>query len=482
MQFSYIALSPEYQRLTGVITAENEEEARKKLHAMGLSVISISEHKGDEAPKETETKQKTQVPTQVGVKNFYFKVVNSKGQTVDGTIESTDRKTAYKRLVGEYNFNVLVLCDASLPIEEREEKGKEGLEELAKEVNKELGITTESKKTKKQQENEQLGENNDNTRQREELMQEVDEVAKLADDILEKYENQLAGDEIKEIKDKKDALMRMRLSNNLPYIRNLTEELFLAVEEILSKYAQAEDAQEQIVDLQEDLLKKSEKLTEEQQGEEKYKSAIAFKGTLDSIRRIADRMVDIIKSDEVKKDEMEVVLGGKPKRILIIQFLKKFFFHLKGYITSKSLIRKKVHKQKIIDIWEELKVDWKEREAQKELAEIEKKDKELLKRAEGKSLSFCDEAKLFVGWLLSFYIIYFFIAYYITLKWGPSSPLFDFVSKSMETSFLPIIIGVLFIVFFGLSIKTNFARYSFLKSLLIFISTIFVLVLFLFNF
>lgn len=473
MQFSYIALSPEYQRLTGVINAENEEEARKKLHAMGLSVISITK---EEANQQAE--QQLPKPTQAGTRNFYFKVVNSKGQNLDGTIESTDRKTAFRRLVGEYNFKVLLLADANLSPEEREKQGTEGLQQIAKEVEGEFAAVEDDKNKKTKSEQAANEDAYTESEQKKRLLEEVDEVSKMAEQILEKYNKQLSGEEVHEIKQKHDELMRMRLSNNLKYIQNLTEDLFLTIEQTLRSHANDNNTVKEMHAIKKQYKQKSETTAED---DSKYKSAIAFKGAMDDIRRVANLMANILNKEQEKK-EKEVVLGGETQSVKVFQFLKILIHSLQGYLFSKSVMRKQAYIQSISEAWQSLKLQWQERSEQKELEEVSEKDQELIRIAEGKDITLYDELYLFIGWLLAFYITYFFFAFYVKFKWNIAGLIFDFVSQSVQVPFLIILTGILFIVFLGLSLKVHFAKRDILKSSLIFVCTLLLITVFVFNF
>ncbi|MCT4591841.1 MAG: hypothetical protein N4A36_00420 [Candidatus Gracilibacteria bacterium] len=483
MQFSYIALSPEYQRLTGVITAEDQAKARAKLHEMGLTVISITEHKGGNIEEEHGIKAPT---TNTESTTFYFKVINPKGQTVDGTIDSNNRITAFRRLVGEYNFKILLLCEASVPPSERETEGTNGLKELAQEVEEEYGIkyqepsmdTGESEESKKKDEYFE--------KQKKEVLKEVEEVVKQAEKILAEYSEKLSGEENQNIRNKLNDLMRIRLSNNLPHIRNLTEELFVLIEGILNSHSDIDESIERSDkgDL-DNLLVTSE--------EDEFKNkASAFKGAIVNIRSISKKMKRMTKGTTTRriksKKEMEkVVLGAnikKTKKSILFPFVKEAIAQAKGLIGSKSSIRRKAHKEKLLELIDNFRADWKSRIAQQELENISKQDQEIIKEIENKDKPqtlFFYEIRLFIGWLLSFYILYFFFAFYIKFKWGETSPLFGFINNSLETPFLYAFSGILFFSFMALSIKIRFAQKNTTKSIIIFVTSFLFLILYLFN-
>ena len=137
MDFSYIAINSKYQKVTGDITAETNEKAKEQLHKMGLSVLKMSESAGGATDA---------VTSSGNIHTFWFLIRDQNGQESSGTIDAADRKTAFRRLMSEYKFEVLALCEDSVPEENRLEEGKKGLTELAAEIKAEFGITEQLQK------------------------------------------------------------------------------------------------------------------------------------------------------------------------------------------------------------------------------------------------------------------------------------------------------------------------------------------------
>ncbi len=54
-RYSYIALNQQHQKLTGVLSADNEQNAREKLHAMAFSVVSLKEESGADYQQSAES-------------------------------------------------------------------------------------------------------------------------------------------------------------------------------------------------------------------------------------------------------------------------------------------------------------------------------------------------------------------------------------------------------------------------------------------
>jgi hypothetical protein len=102
MKFSYVALNQEHKKLTGVISAEDQSEARDKLHAMQLSIITIHEATKEEIDSEKE-----------GVMTFEFHVVDSKGNETRGRSMPKAEKSFLPfgfRIWFSYPFSLRHIC------------------------------------------------------------------------------------------------------------------------------------------------------------------------------------------------------------------------------------------------------------------------------------------------------------------------------------------------------------------------------------
>ena len=235
MKFSYVALNNEYNKVTGLITAQDLDTAKQELHKMGLSVLNIEE---DLSPDFE--------PLDDSIRNFWFLARDEKGKDVSGTIEATDRKNALRRLMSEYNFEVLSLCLNSTSEDERQEAGKKGLRKLEKEVCEEFEITPihytigdaqgeETEEESEAQENAAVA-NKNFLEQRKQILEEVDSVTNKAEEILEKYKDQISTEEFRSIQNNLDTLLRIKMSNNITYIQNLSEELYKSIHTVIAKY------------------------------------------------------------------------------------------------------------------------------------------------------------------------------------------------------------------------------------------------------
>ena len=98
-QFQYTAVNSDAKKLNGVIGAESENDARKQLNTLGISVLSI---------KTIKDKAKVSVHSEktVNLKKYEFEAYDKTGRKIVGTIPASSRYKAFKRLMEEYEFEV----------------------------------------------------------------------------------------------------------------------------------------------------------------------------------------------------------------------------------------------------------------------------------------------------------------------------------------------------------------------------------------
>ena len=231
MLYSYIALNTENQKLKGVIAADNEVLAKKKLHQVGLSVLSLRETSKDEEASINEEKNTKKLP------GFTFFVIDPQGKQLSGSIEATDRKNALKRLAEEYGFEILSLCENAVPEDLRYKKGMEELKTLEEELEDEFGITFKhSKEGKAEQEKSNEMYDESFQEERKEILKEIDLVSKKTQEILKQHQSKIPAEEYDEIANLLSQLSRLRFSNNFQLIRKLIEDLFSKIDETMKKY------------------------------------------------------------------------------------------------------------------------------------------------------------------------------------------------------------------------------------------------------
>ncbi len=487
MKFSYIALNQEHQKLTGVLSAESLDEAREKLHTLQLSIVSLQQE--DDAVEETGDLPEA---TEEGIITFAFYVMDPKQNEVRGTIDAPDRVTAFKRLMSEYKFRVISLADTSIPEEIREEEGKKGLEEIAAEVEDEFGISEADLLESGVEIETHVSESTEEARK--EIVANVEEIVARAEEILEKFDEELTGDEVRAIKNKIDTLMRIRLSNNLKYIQDLADELLVMIDATLQQH------------LDTVVTKQGAAFTDD------GKDITSEEGHLAYFRDITQRMSSLMegynkskkKLRRRKKRKQGKVKEKKPitnpaiiRTILILKQFQKIFGTIRRMIFSKSTVVRKQYfqqlKEHIVEFVHIFKIPDYElipggADAARVAEDMERRKLEesgLAGPLQGEGSAFyriLQEFHLFFGWLLAFYVAYFYFSVYVVVKWGSESPFFDFVYRSLSSPFPFLTTGFFFLVFFGLTLALRVARGGIILSSFMLFVTAASVVLMVFNF
>jgi len=222
--FRYIAINRDNKKVAGQITAETEEQARKELHRLSFSVLTMT--LDSEKRKQTAT----------GVKNFEFEGVDKTGKPVKGTIEGTSELPAYRRLVEEYQFRVAYLANEDATPEEKSNMRKQGLWDLQTmylQSKKDLEVQSRTLGEKvRDYFSEWLGEGESEEykserkrKRREEFLKQVDDATRQTQEFMEKNAGKLVGQVQHDVQVALDHVIRIRNSNNEKNIQVATEDL-----------------------------------------------------------------------------------------------------------------------------------------------------------------------------------------------------------------------------------------------------------------
>lgn len=237
-RYHFVAVNPEGKRFSGTVWSESENEARKKISERGLALFSIEEFTAENA-----------VITD-GFQQFEFQGTGKDRKSVRGTIEAIDAYEAYAKLRKDYDFDLTNVVSLSATPEERQRYQQKGIPpEWIEQFNIENG-----KKKKEEKEKKVVIEENDSllsAQDRAELQFYQEEIGKLTTEVLtllQENEDFLDASARRAILDRIGLLSRLRRSNAIDHLRELTKKLL-----------------KQLGD--DKLFIESEKLSEEQQGE-----------------------------------------------------------------------------------------------------------------------------------------------------------------------------------------------------------------------
>lgn len=460
MLYSYIALNAENQKLKGVINALDESGAKKKLHNVGLSVLSLREADEKEIVSTTEQKNTVSLPS------FTFFVIDPQGKKLSGSIESIDRKNALRRLVAEYGFEVLSLCESSVSEDLRYKDGQKGLKDLEEEVEYEFGITMRhSVEGKKESEKDDNIHDEDFEIERKEILKEIEMVSKKTQEILKKHRTTLDTQDYTDIEKLLGDLIRLRFSNNFALIRKLIESLFEKIGSAMKKELARENKSGKEKNYDEML--QEEKLFEEMQ---KSSGSSGNNDVLSKLKKFSSSLDSFLAGGEKKK-------RSRPSAGVFTEAKEDFTFFkrtvksgITAFLTSNTALRSKridelKHK---IELWKTKKMEIRRHQDQ----EKRKKEFEERKKGIGKESEIffflLDELRMFGGALISIILVFAFVSSFII------EHNIDFervlLEKSIHSpSLISFTIGVFFF-FFVLVVQKIFFKTSVFHTLIFFIT------------
>ena len=368
MQFQYTAVNNENKKLNGFINAVSEENARSQLNDLGLAVLSI---------QVTENVEET---SEENAKKLKFEALDKNGKKVIGTIPEKDLSKAYRRLVEEYSFQVLALYELNATEEEKEAARIEistlqTTYDLIKAEGEVPDILTDKEKEIKIK-----------------LLKEVQFVIAKVNEILEKFGDDIKSEERKNIEKIEDRLSRLKNSNNLNFIKQTCEELLQSVQSKEIYLHQDEFVQER-----ERIKLETQKLLLEVHKLDTNPNVSIFNDD----QKIKNSKFNIFK----KKESFSPKVRELQSQIKIIngQILDYIRIWLKASKELKPEVKSKIRElrfqRKGLKI--QLKGSLKEEKLSKRKGHVSTLDNYLI---------------MITGWLLGFYLFYYFVNYYLSFK------------------------------------------------------------------
>lgn len=461
-RFKYTVISTDGKKLNGTIDSPDEKTARSNLNDLGFSIISINEIEETASTKEE------------GTILYEFEAFDQKGKKVVGTIPATDPYAAFKRLQLEYEFTVISISKAAASSYEKLQEKQQGVAEFQQRLQKEL----KQEKRLAETGGESVEAVDPQKEEAEHLKSQIDFVLKKVTELLNKYGDEIPADKRKEVNNQVNKLLRIKNSTNLSYIRSTAAELLKLVQK-----------QESIMFTKDNDLERSKlKFEILKMSNEIHKSKV--KGSW---------------REETTKN-LELWLNNSPTDSpgLILKYRIKLAKWLLSIIKESAEIRELKNKYNIINsqIKDYMKMYVKESNPNIKLQIKEnigglldkrkktklaittqqkaEREKQLAGLPENFFTSFIDEIYTFTGWLLAFYLTYYFISIYISTKdFGLSEIPNSF--RVYESSFFKYILVILFLAHSSISVKINFFRHSLTANLVIFPTLLITIMLIMFN-
>ncbi len=447
MYFQYTALSPDNKKLSGTIEAKDEKDARLRLGELALSITVI---------KPLAEAQPT--ASGAGIR-YAFEATDQKGKKVIGTIDSGSFEEAFEKLVSDYALEVSSLTPEQIKDSEKKfysEKllalNKASQQKKAKEAGL-AGLGAEKSKTA--------------DKEREKLLQKVDTVTQTVQAFLNEYGKDMKPEERENIRGYINQLLRIKDSTNLQHIQQTCENMLSYIE------------------------KRELFLQEARRVREQATMKVQSRTLLDTFKQ----------TGFTKEIDVLGLLRSIQKIPFVQNFISTWFDRLLINDEQAMDLRKKIKdlKQKI---WEFRKIGFRSKdpaykkeigEAVKELSEEKKRYVFELQGLKAKKRMESEEAEkanrlktfgngsLFIGWLLAFYLMFYFFTFPFSIK--------DFEPVSIPAafafyriSFLRGILILLFLLHIAVTLREEIFSRKTSLSLLLYPAAGILYLFFLFNF
>ena len=485
--FNYTVANKENKKLSGSIEASDEAIARAQLNNLGFSILEIVEAPtGTPSTTQDSTQQQTTEPAENLPKNhqkYTFEAINNQGQKITGTIVSSDELGAFRRLNKEYELAVTAIYPENATEDQIADAKTKGTYELNQ--------ILEQEKASKDMENKDLV-TQDRVKKEIEVRTRVEYILKQVNELLLEYEQDITPDKHQEINQRIDKLLRIKSSTNLDYVITTAEELLEFIKNI------------EISIKQKNYLEKRTKLKLQ------IKNMLAKLHETGKPKTLSEDIVKTIQNWQQKNIQKTVKipwyinaannaltaikkLFELPEEIRVLKSQIKnlntqLFEYIKIYIKEPAKEYKQKAREAINSIWEMRKKTIAQLKEAKERIREEKK-KTHLETTENKvkeeiGAGILEDFSEFTGWLLAFYLAYYFVSLYVITKdFGFGG--IDQIPRLLNfysTSIFKYILITVFLLHTSFTIKNNFFQKSKIASLIIFPLTTFLVIFIIVNF
>ncbi len=437
-QYFYTVINKENRQLKGTINTPDEASARRELNALGFSILSISEQQG---ANDTEGLAENII-------KFNFSAVDKNGKKVVGTIQGEQIFPVYKRLISEYQFDVQALYPSDLSESDAEKAQIRGVDYLRDQLQE------EQMAAELVQKRQQLDQKDFEEKQAK-LKVQVDFVLQKVNQLLDTYKDELDPSRKAKIKYFVEKILRIKNSTNLDYIKQTSEEMLTYLQ------------QEEIFLNQEQRIKEKTQLSIEAKSMMMQLDRITHPGSkdiFDSLREwrenhmidnpnptFLEKSINFVISPLIGQVQEDQEIAAARNKLKNTKAQLKEFFILSLRAPDPEF--KKETWNNVKRLWQERKSDKKNlaaiihRKNEERMANIEYTPGEILER----------EIYGLAGWVLTFYIIYYFVTIYINSKQ------IDFIPETklnliFQTSVIKYFFTTLFLFVCFLGIKIEFFK------------------------
>ncbi len=446
--FKYTVANKEGKKLTGTIESPDQKSARAELNNLGFSILAM---------KETQEEQ----PLSESPK-FAFEATDKNTKPISGTVPAETEEEAFKKLQDQYNLIVSALWPKNATPEQVEEAKQKGVSHLYTQPQQEIKqpINTPQKTQLEKTQQKEQPQKTDAKQQKKELeaRTRIENVLTEVNNLIKSFDDKLNPTQKSEIQKKIDKLLRIKNSKNLEYIFSTAKDLLNYIK-AQSENKDWEGNEDEKMKLRietnkiiNSLLKGEKKGFSESviekidEWEESHKERNFINSVMERIKEF------FITPEEVRPLKEKI----KTQNRQLWEFLRMYFKEPTPEYKEK--------------VKENFKATWKTRKnTKKELKHLQKriKDQRRAKRVkEELYISFIDELNSFTGWLLAFYIIYYFTALYLNTK--------DFGLEYVPEGFVvytsrvfKYVLVILFLLHSATALKVNFFRKTILAEIIL---------------
>lgn len=436
-QFQYTAVNSSGKKLSGVIGAAAEEEARKELNALGISVLIMNKIAETGAQSVTEEATLTK-----DLPKFEFEAFDKAARKVIGTIPASNRYKAFTRLMEEYEFEVSYVVPAGSTPEEKQAAKKEDLTALKAEYEAEL------KKQGKLPTEEGDASNESFEQKRQLLLVKVDQILGKIKELLANFKEEINPENRQIIQSYMDKLLRIKSSTNLDYIAHTSEELLKKVQDqelFLHK--------DKMQDQRDELKMETQKMMAEL-----YSGPAEKKDLTDDLATIQGRLM--LSNSRFLRGIGQWITGFLPSEEE--KAIKSKMATINSQIWTYRKIWFKTPKSSRHTLQESIKnlQDEKNR-YNEELKQVRHSKRLALKQGpEEAEPLITEEVTHFLGWLLAFYLVAYFLSHYAFTKSFPGGNPLPGDFNLLSSGSLRALLMSVFIWYILLSLRVEYLRFK----------------------
>lgn len=433
--FKYTVANKEGKKLSGTVEAPDEKIARTELNNLGFSILLL---------------QATNVQPEIDSKltKFVFESLDKNSRKINGTIPAENIEDAFKKLTQEYNVTVIAIWPESATPEEINLARQKGANDLRTQLQSFETATVKVETTSPQ--------DLENQKNQEITKAKIEHALLEINTLLQKFDNEIGPAQKAEINKRINKILRIKNSTNLDYVLKEAEDLLQYIQG-QEKELKVEGHEEKRFELR---METQKLLSELKQGK--------------AAKTLSEDIIEKIQSWQNKHIQKAAKVNGltqvvnwllltvkgwfeTPPEVLQIEetiknYNKQLLEFIKLYFKEPTPEYKARVKASIKTVWQARK------DAKTQLKEVKKSLKKKIQPIDSDVFhNFLEELNALSGWLLGFYILYYFVGLYLTTKdFGLAyiPPAFFIY----ETVIFKHILVILFLLHIFTSLKINIFR------------------------